>query len=99
MQLLILILIAGVGGFFLARSRFSAPIDKAAGDVGDLGTSAAEKGRGWWQARFGKQPQVVDVSSRDADVSSQPPIEETRIPAEKKASRRKSDTGEQEEIL
>jgi hypothetical protein len=99
MQLLILILFAGVLGYFLARSRFSKPIDKAANSVGDATSNAVEAGKGWWGARFGKKPQVVDATSRDAEVIAQDPAAEPKKPAEKSVSRRKSEAPEQNEVL
>jgi hypothetical protein len=88
MQLLILLIIAGVIGYFIARSRFSQSIDQAAGKVAETSRDMADKAEGWWRRIFGKKEgaaeQVIEGSVVDA-----PPQ-----PAEKQASRRKSaDTG------
>jgi hypothetical protein len=85
MQLLILLLIAGVIGYFVARSRFSRSIDDATEKVADSSRGMADKAEGWWRRTFGKKDQatagqVIEGSAVDANPK----------PAEKQPSRRKS---------
>jgi hypothetical protein len=84
MPLLILLLIAGLVGYFIARSKISAPIDETAGKVADSSRGMADKAEGWWRRTFGrKEPadgQVIEGSAVDASPQ----------PAEKQPSRRKS---------
>jgi len=84
MQLLILLIIAGVIGYFIARSRLSKPIDSATDKVADTSRDVAYKAEGWWRRTFGKkeaaESQVIEGSAVDASPQ----------PAEKQASRRKS---------
>jgi len=86
MQLVLLLLIAGVGGYFLARSRYSEPIDDAADKVAQTSRGWVDRAGDWWQQRFGKQQEVVDVESREPEEA-----EEDVKPAEKRPSRRKSE--------
>lgn len=58
MQLLILLVIAGVGGYFLARSRYGKTIDETTQKVASSSESLIDRARSWWRSRFGrKQPQ------------------------------------------
>ena len=84
MELLLLLLVAGVVGYFLAGSRFSKPIDDTAEKVSQTSKSWADKAGDGWRGRFGKRQQVVDVESRS--VEAEPEVK----PAEKQPSRRKS---------
>ncbi|MBN1149417.1 MAG: hypothetical protein JXA78_19300 [Anaerolineales bacterium] len=84
MELLLLLLVAGVVGYFLAGSRLSKPIDDAAGKVSQTSRGWLDKGKGWWRGRFGK-PQIVDVESQEIEA------EPEARPAVKQPSRRKSD--------
>jgi hypothetical protein len=86
MQLVLLLLIAGVGGYFLARSRFSEPIDDTAEKVAQTSRGWADRAGDWWRQRFGKRQEVVDVESRELEEA-----EEEVKPAAKRPSRRKSD--------
>jgi hypothetical protein len=87
MQLLFLILVAGVVGYFIARSRLSKPIDDATGKVAESSRSVADKTEGWWRRTFGKKDQTADQVIEGSAVDAAPQ------PAEKQASRRKnSDT-------
>ena len=85
MELLLLLLIAGVAGYFLAGSRFSKPIDDTAEKVSQTSQGWVDRAGEWWRGRFGKRQQVVDVESRE--VETEPEVK----PAEKQPSRRKSD--------
>lgn len=91
MQLVILLIIAGVIGYFVARSRFSKPIDSASGKVADASRGAADKAEGWWRRTFGKkeQPAASEVIEGSA-------VDATPQPAEKQPSRRKSADAESE---
>jgi hypothetical protein len=101
MELLLLLLIAGIGGYFLARSRFSEPIDDAAGKVSDTSRGWVDSAQGWWQGRFGKREQVVDAESYDPteeETSEESPEEsqEEKKPAAKQPSRRKTKSEDEE---
>jgi hypothetical protein len=84
MQLLFLILVAGVVGYFISRSRLSKPIDDASGKVAESSRSVADKTEGWWRRTFGKKDQAADQVIEGSAVDAPPQ------PAEKQASRRKS---------
>jgi len=90
MQLLILVLIAGVIGYYIARSKFSRSIDSATEKVADSSRGMADKAEGWWRRTFGKKEstasQVIEGSAVDASPQ----------PAEKQPSRRKSADAEVE---
>lgn len=97
MQLIILILIAGVIGYFLAGSRFRKPIDDTADKVADKSREAADKVEGWFSKTFRRKgkagERVIDSTAVDAP-------EEPAPAAEKQASRRhvsETDTGTQKE--
>jgi len=93
MQLLILVLIAGVAGYYLSRSKLSKPIDDAADRVADVSRGAADTVEGWGRNLFRrKAPRseqvIVDGKAVDAEPATPP--------AEKQASRRhasESDSG------
>lgn len=89
MQLLFLLLVAGVVGYFIARSRLSKPIDSATDKVAETSRSAADKTEGWWRRTFGKKDQAADQVIEGQSVDA-PPVEASPQPAEKQASRRKS---------
>jgi hypothetical protein len=91
MQLVLLLLIAGVGGYFLARSRFSEPIDDTAEKVAQTSRGWVDRAGDWWRQRFGKRPEVVDVESREPDEG-----EEEVQAAAKRPSRRKSEDESEE---
>ena len=52
MELLVLVIIAGVVGYFLAGSRFSKPIDDTTGKVADTTRDLAGKTEGWFSRTF-----------------------------------------------
>ena len=85
MQLLILLLIAGVIGYFVARSRLSQPIDAAGEKVSDTSRDVADKAEGWWRRTFGKKDQAASEVIEGSAVDAPPQ------PAEKQPSRRKSE--------
>jgi hypothetical protein len=84
MQLLFLLLVAGVVGYFIARSRLSKPIDDATDKVAESSRSVADKTEGWWRRTFGKKDQAAEQVIEGSAVDAAPQ------PAEKQASRRKS---------
>lgn len=84
MQLLILLLVAGVIGYFVARSRFSQSIDSATEKVADSSRGVADKAEGWWRRTFGKKDQTAGQVIEGSAVDANPQ------PAEKQPSRRKS---------
>lgn len=98
MELLLLLLVAGLGGYILARSRFSEPIDDAAETVSETSKSWVGSAQNWWRERFGTRDQVVDAESYDLSESetSESPAEEEKKPAAKQPSRRKTKTDEEE---
>jgi len=91
MELLLLLLVAGVVGYFLAGSRFSKPIDNTAEKVSQTSRSWVDRAGEWWRGRFGKRQEVVDVESHE--VEAEP---EELKPAEKQPSRRRSDADTEE---
>lgn len=58
MELIILLLVAGVAGFLLARSRFSKPVDEATDKVTDTTKDYADRTEGWFRSRFGRDRKV-----------------------------------------
>jgi len=58
MWLILLLVAAGVGGYFFARSRFSKPVEDTASKVGnttvDVTKEYSGKASSWWQGQFGK---------------------------------------------
>ena len=92
MELLLLIVIAGVAGYLLSRSRFSKPIDETAEKVADSTRKAADNAEGWVSRTFSrnKKPkeEVVDAEAKPA--SEIKPTEEAK-PATRQPSRRKGE--------
>ena len=90
MELILLILIAGAVGYFLAGSRFSEPIDETTGKVAETSRGWASSVGDWWRGLFGKRQQEV------VDVESYEPAEEgtevEKKPAQRRTSRRKSES-------
>jgi hypothetical protein len=58
MWFILLLVAAGVGGYFFARSRFSKPVEDTASKVGNVTVEATKdytgKANSWWQNQFGK---------------------------------------------
>lgn len=58
MWLILLLVAAGIGGYFFARSRFSKPVEDTASKVGNVTVEATKdytgKANTWWQNQFGK---------------------------------------------
>ena len=80
MELLVFVLIAGVAGYLLARSRFSKPIDQSAQKVADTTKEAAKTTGGWLSStgdwfkktfKLAKKPQdeVVDVAEAKPEAA------------------------------
>jgi hypothetical protein len=94
MELIVLILIAGAVGYFLAGSRYSKPIDDTAGKVTDTTKGWGSRFSNWWGARFGRrQKSETPPAEQVVDV---PASTEEKKPAEKSPSRRKSEGAEGE---
>ncbi len=91
MELIVLILIAGVAGYFLAGSKYSKPIDDATSKVSETSKGVADKTRSWWGERFGKRAKS-DAKPAE-NPANEPAAEEDKKPAEKSVSRRTSDEG------
>lgn len=74
MQLLILVLIAGVVGYFLAKSRLSKPIDDTTGKVADGTRKAASSAEGWFSRTFRRdrkpKDEVVEAQAKPAKSSA-----------------------------
>ncbi|MDI6696172.1 MAG: hypothetical protein QME21_14085 [Anaerolineales bacterium] len=86
MQLIILLVIAGVVGYYLARSKYSKSIDEATSKISASSRSAADKIEDWWRGMFAKNkpPQSEVIEGQATDVSDEP-----APPAEKQPSRRR----------
>jgi hypothetical protein len=98
MELLLLIIIAGVAGYLLAGSRFHKNIDSTSEKVADSTRKAADSAEGWVSRTFGrnKKPkeEVVDAEVKASEETK--PAEEVKS-ADKQPSRRKSEEGEASE--
>ena len=93
MELILLLVIAGLAGYFLAGSRLSKPIDEAASKVTETSKDVAGKTKSWWEGRFGKRQKA---EPKPAGPSKEVVVmEEVRKPAEKSVSRRKSETADE----
>ncbi len=92
--LLILVLIAGVIGYFLAKSRLSKPIDRTADRLANTSRGMADKVEDSVSRAFRRErkPSTTIVEGQAQDA---PPAEPAAPPAEKQPSRResKTDTG------
>ncbi len=90
MELFLLLIVAGLAGYWLAGSKYSKPIEESAGKLTDVSRDAAEKTGGWFRRLFKRKEQAPPVIEGTAvDV----PGDETPAapPAEKQPSRRKSE--------
>jgi len=98
MELLVLILIGLGVGYFLARSRFSQPIDETAEKMTETSKGWWSGVKDWWNDRFGRNDKVVDAKSVNVSQPSKDAeqIEEVK-PAEKRTSRRKSEENQDQE--
>ena len=94
MELILLLLVAGLVGYFLAGSRYSKNIDETAGKVGDTSRSLVGRFTDWVGGLFGrgaKEPEVVDAEAKDIPVDEEEAeVLEEKKTAEKASSRRKS---------
>jgi hypothetical protein len=89
MELLLLLALAGVGGYFLARSKFSKNIDGATGKVSDTSRELAGKAADWGRGVLKRNPKPAEEAP--AEAASTPAGPEPPKAAEKSASRRKSE--------
>jgi len=84
MELIVLMLVAGVGGYLLANSRFSKTIDDTGEKVASTTRGAADRAENWVSGLFrrSKKPEseVIEGSATEAPAS-----------AEKQPSRRKEE--------
>jgi hypothetical protein len=61
MQLFIVVLIAGVAGYFLARSQYSKPVDEAASKVAATSRDYASQASGWARRNFSRQSKAEQL--------------------------------------
>ncbi len=97
MELIVLLLIAGIIGYWLARSNFSKSVDRAAGKVTETTRGAANRAGDWARGLFGRQKPsgaVVDAEFEGQEENAK--AEEVKT-AEKAVSRRKKAEEPQEE--
>ncbi len=91
MELFLLLLIAGIAGYWLARSKFSRSVDQAASKVSETSRGAVDRAGGWARGLFGrKKPSeaVVDAEFEEGEAKDEAEAEEVKS-AEKAVSRRK----------
>lgn len=81
MELVILILIAGVGGYLLATSRFSKRIDETGERITEASRNAADRAESWGKNLFRRSKPAGEEVIEGAAVEVPP--------AEKQSSRRK----------
>lgn len=93
MQLILLVLIAFIIGYLLARSKLRKPIDGASEKVATTSKDWAGKVGNWWKNLF-KKSQPPEKQVIDVPVSSET-AEEKQV-AEKRPSRRKTEEEEGE---
>jgi len=93
MELLVLVLIAGLAGYLLAGSRFSKPIDETTEKVGKTTGGWFTRAENWVKGLFkrDKKPaqEVIDVETKTA--SEEAGTIEAAQPAARQSSRRKTD--------
>ena len=87
MELILLILIAGIVGYWLARSKFSETVNQTAGKVSETSRQAADRAGGWARGLFSRKKPSEDVVDAEFDEGE---AESGDVkPAAKAASRRK----------
>ncbi|MCC6955484.1 MAG: hypothetical protein IT316_01745 [Anaerolineales bacterium] len=73
MELLLFILIAGVAGYLLARSRFSKPIDETTEKVADTTRKAAADAESWVtrtvRGEKKAEEEIIDVSAKATEAA------------------------------
>lgn len=86
MELILLVVIAGAVGYWLAGSRFRKPIDETTGKVVDSSRSIASDAEVWLDKTLkrGNKPEneIIDAEAK--------PVDEAK-PAAKQSSRRRAD--------
>ncbi len=55
MDLLIVLFIAGIAGYYLSKSRYSKNIDATTAKVATKSEDLVDQTKGWWRKRFGKE--------------------------------------------
>jgi hypothetical protein len=92
MELLVLMIVAGVVGYLIAGTRFRKPIDDTAEKVADSTRSAAGNVEGWFSRTFRREKkpkeEVLDAEGKAASPAE--PVEATQ-PAAKQTSRRRGE--------
>lgn len=106
MELILLVFIAGLVGFWLARSRFSKNIDQTTEKVTDSSKEAANRAGGWFRGLFSRSKPADETVDADFDEAAEAGnLEESAEdkqepeevkPAAKSTSRRKSAKKEEE---
>ena len=100
MQLVILIILAGVIGYFIAKSRLSKPIDDAGEKVTQTTRNMADKTEGWVRGRFGRKQETEseqEVSEEAGGEKETEVVVDEKKPAKKQTSRRKTVSVDKEE--
>ena len=93
MELILLVIGAGVIGYFLAGSKLSDGIDKTADKAVDVTKDAAGKAGGWVRGLFRRSEPAEEIVDAEFVEPEEPEVEETPEepkPARKRASRRKT---------
>jgi len=94
MELILLLIVAGLLGYWLAGSKYSKPIEDSAGKLTDASRDTVEKTGGWFRRLFKrkeKKPAVIEGTAVDVPAAGDPAA---IPPAEKQPSRRKGDESE-----
>jgi len=90
MQLLILILLAVVVGYFLAKSQFSKTIDETGEKVSQSTRDLADKSEKWVKSKFGKQ----EIAEAEENMSGDEDDTSEKKTAKRRPSRRVKETEE-----
>jgi hypothetical protein len=94
MQLVIVILVAVVIGYVLAKSRISKPIDKTSERVTQTTRDLADKTEGWVRDRFGRKQQDIGEPVESEEVEG---IDEKKTAAKRSSRRKASEEKEADE--
>lgn len=94
MELLIFILIAGVAGYLLARSRFSKSIDETTEKIGDTTRKAAAEAESWVtrtvRGEKKAEEEIIDVSAKVTEAAPAAAKQSSRRYAEEDQSENES---------
>ncbi len=83
MELILLIVIAGVAGYLLSRSRLSKPIDETTEKVVDTTRKVADDAENWVSRTLQR-----DKKPAEEGIEAEAKLAEEAPPAEKQSSRR-----------